>query len=291
MIDLESVKWLQVEATSKCNAWCPGCSRNKNGYELTDELVIEDLSSARFKEVLQLLPNLETIDFCGTFGDAIAANNIKPLVELAKQHTKKIIIRTNGSLRDVVWWTQFAQLLKEIEHEVWFCLDGLEDTHSIYRQGTDFNKIITNATTFMSAGGTAVWQFIPWAHNEHQIKDCLLLSQKLGFKRFELVKSVRSDFSARNYRTGESYSIMPWSRDNKINPLQIVKNKVEFNNCMHQRLPSLYLNASGKLNVCCFFNKFHADNNPSNLMDIPTMLADSNLVPQVCKHHCGTVEQ
>lgn len=291
MVDLGSVKWLQVEATSKCNAWCPGCSRNKHGYGLADDLVIEDLSSARFKEVLDLLPNLETIDFCGTFGDAIAAYNIKSLVELAKDNASKIVIRTNGSLRDAVWWTQFAQLLKPVDHEVWFCLDGLADTHSIYRQGTDFNKIIENATTFMQAGGTAVWQFIPWAHNEHQIKECLLLSQKLGFKRFELIKSVRSDFNARNYRTGELYNITQWSRDKQINPLHFVKNKVEFESCMHQRLPSLYLNASGKLNVCCFFNKYHADNNPANLMDIPTKLADPTLVPQVCKHHCGTVGQ
>lgn len=290
MIDLASVKWLQVEATSKCNAWCPGCSRNKNGYGLADDLVIEDLSSNRFKEVLELLPSLETIDFCGTFGDAIAAYNIKPLIELAKTHSKKIIVRTNGSLRDIVWWTQFAQLLKEVDHEVWFCLDGLADTHSIYRQGTDFNKIIENAKAFMLAGGIAVWQFIPWAHNEHQIKDCLRLSQELGFKRFELIKSVRSNFNARNYRTGEPYEITSWGRDKQINPLQFVKNRVDSENCMHLRLPSLYLNASGKLNVCCFFNKYHADHNPSKLLDIPAMLADPVLVPQVCKHHCGTIE-
>lgn len=290
MIDLESVKWLQVEATSKCNAWCPGCSRNKNGYGLADDLVIEDLSSDRFKEVLELLPSLETIDFCGTFGDAIAAYNIKPLIELAKTHSKKIIVRTNGSLRDIVWWTQFAQLLKEVDHEVWFCLDGLADTHGIYRQGTDFNKIIENAKAFMLAGGIAVWQFIPWAHNEHQIKDCLRLSQELGFKRFELIKSVRSNFNARNYRTGEPYKIASWGRDKQINPLQFVKNRVESENCMHLRLPSLYLNASGKLNVCCFFNKYHADHTPSKLMDIPALLADPVLVPQVCKHHCGSIE-
>jgi len=291
MIDPATVKWLQVEATSKCNAWCPGCSRNKNGYELADGLVIEDLNNERFEDVLRMFPNLETVDFCGTFGDAVAAHNIKSLIDLAKQYSKKILIRTNGSLRDIVWWTQFANLLKGHSHEVWFCLDGLADTHSMYRQGTDFDKIIKNATTFISAGGTAVWQFIPWAHNEHQIKDCIKLSQELKFKRFELVRSVRSNFNARDYVTGDPYEIQPWSMDQKMNPLTFVKHRVDEENCMHLRLPSMYLNASGKLNVCCFFNQAHADNDIDKLMDIPTKLANQNLAPQVCKNHCGTTEQ
>jgi len=291
MIDTATVKWLQVEATSKCNAWCPGCSRNKNGHGLADGLVIEDLKTERFESVLRMFPALETVDFCGTFGDAVAAYNIKSLVELAKQHSKKIVIRTNGSLRDMVWWTQFAHLLKSPEHEVWFCLDGLADTHHIYRQGTDFDKIIKNAKTFIAAGGTAVWQFIPWAHNEHQIKDCIKLSQELKFKRFELVKSVRSNFQAQHYVTGEPVEINTWSMNQRMNPLTFVKNRVDPDNCMHLRLPSMYLNADGRLNVCCYFNTAHADSEVDNLMDITTKLSNQNLAPQVCKNHCGTMEQ
>ena len=44
MIARENIKWLQVENTTKCNAWCPGCSRNNNGYGLSN-FVIEDLDT------------------------------------------------------------------------------------------------------------------------------------------------------------------------------------------------------------------------------------------------------
>ena len=67
-------------------------------------------------------------------------------------------------------------------------IDGLEDTHSYYRQGTNWKKIINNAKSFISSGGRAVWQFIPFAHNEHQIKSCIRLSQQLGFKEFKTAK-------------------------------------------------------------------------------------------------------
>jgi sulfatase maturation enzyme AslB (radical SAM superfamily) len=288
MIALDSVKWLQVEATSKCNAWCPGCTRNNNGFGLVDNLVLEDLETNKFSSLLAQLPNLETIDFCGTFGDAIAASNILELTELAKAHTKRLMIRTNGSLRSTQWWEDYATLLKDTSHEVWFCLDGLADTHSIYRQGTDFNKIIANATAFIKAGGQAVWQFIPFKHNEHQLKDCLKLSQSLGFLRFELLKNVRLNFQPVDYRSGVSYSIEPWSRNKIVNSLTVKKDKVKCTNCMHLSLPSLYVNASGKINVCCYFNEHHANSNPELLLDIPKLLWKSDLVPQVCKDYCGT---
>lgn len=290
MIDLGAVSWLQVEATSKCNAWCPGCSRNNNGFGLANDLVIEDLNTARFAEVVAMLPNLKVVDFCGTFGDAIAASNIIELTEIAKA-ASEIVVRTNGSLRNEDWWRDYAKQLSSHNHNVWFCLDGLEDTHHLYRQGTDYHKILRNAQAFIGAGGSATWQFIPWKHNEHQIKDCLKLSQELGFKQFKLVTNVRADFNARNYQNGEPYTINSWSRDQKVNTLTFVKNKVDPAGCMHLSHPSLYINANGNLNVCCFFNIHRSDSDVSKLLDIKELLANDKLVPRVCKHYCGVVEQ
>jgi len=291
MIDLSTVKWLQIEASSKCNAWCPGCSRNKNGHGLVDWLVPEDLKTERFEEVLKLFPNLETADFCGTFGDAAAAANIHELTDLAMKAAPQLLLRTNGSLRNEEWWRDYAKRLEGHNHNVWFCLDGLEDTHHIYRQGTDWQKIIRNATAFIEAGGYATWQFIPFAHNEHQIKDCLRLSQKLGFKKFELYKRVRNNFKAQDYRTGAPVDIRPWSRNDTRNPLTFVKNRVDLKDCMHLHMPSMYLNANGTLNVCCFFNKFYADNDPAKLMDISSQLADTKTVHATCMHSCGSPSQ
>ena len=278
------VKYLQVEATTRCNAWCPGCGRNNSGFGLVPELVVEDLDETRYKTVLGSISDIEVIDFCGTYGDAIAAKNIEPLIEISKEHCSKIVVRTNGSLRNTAWWTNLAALLKDFDHEVWFCLDGLAGTHSIYRQGTDFDTIIDNAKTFMSAGGVAVWQFIPWAHNEHQILNCIQLSQRLGFKRFEFVKDVRQNFTARHYKTGEVINIHPWRKNSNFSKYEKTRATVTVESCRHLSQPSLYLNANGKISNCCFFNTQICSDQIQDLPDITQELSNPR---QICLHYCS----
>lgn len=283
------IKWLQVENTTKCNAWCPACARNQGGFELTPGLIIEDLSADHFQTTLDLFPNLETIQFCGTHGDFAAAGNVWEHVSLAKQYAKKIQIHTHGGIRNEDWWQELAGILSDREHDVWFALDGLKGVHEIYRQGTDFDKTIANARAFINAGGSATWQFIPWAHNEHQLEDCMRLSQKLGFKKFKLIKSVRKNFQGRHWRTGEPIQFVGWSNDKKFNRREEVystKDRVLESDCMHLTLPSVYLNVSGKLSVCCEFNIYRQIDSFDALPDIKQEL--SNTPHRTCLQACGS---
>jgi sulfatase maturation enzyme AslB (radical SAM superfamily) len=282
----DSVKWLQVENTTKCNAWCPGCGRNQNGYGLAKNLVVEDLSVQRFSEVLELFPNLQTIQFCGTYGDTIAAHNVIEQIELAKKYANKIQIHTHGGIRNTDWWTNLSKLLLDINHEVWFAIDGLSQVHEIYRQGTDFEKTIANAKAFIDAGGSAIWQFIPFAHNEHQIKDCMKLSQKLGFKRFKFVHTVRENFQGRHYRTGKPLNFQPWSGSKSTNPYQLnqERNTLTVLDCRHLSQYSVYLNATGKLSPCCYLNNNRVAENDS----LPDIEKEINTTPtSACLTICG----
>lgn len=253
---LANITWLQVENTTKCNAWCPMCGRNQNGYGLNPELVVEDLPTQHFEEVLKKLPALATIQFCGTYGDTIAAANVLEHIQLAMQYADKIQIHTHGGIRSKQWWTNLAALLKNKNHDVWFGLDGLKGVHEIHRQGTDFDKTIANATAFISAGGNATWQFIPFEHNEHQIKDCLRLSQQLGFKKFKLVTSVREKLQARHYKTGNVIEFRPWSKGPSTNPYHLIQDRTTLtkSDCRYLQQKTLYLNANGEFSPCCFLN-------------------------------------
>ena len=72
-----------------------------------------------------------------------------------------IAIQTT-SIKDSVLWYK-----KMFKCEIEFALDGLEDTHSMYRQNTNWRTVIRNAETFISAGGYAIWKFIKFKHNQH----------------------------------------------------------------------------------------------------------------------------
>jgi hypothetical protein len=141
-------------------------------------------------------------------------------------------------------------------------LDGLQDTHSIYRQNTDFNKIIANASAFIEAGGSAVWQFIPFKHNQHQMKDAIRLSQRLGFKRIEIIKNVRYTSIARHHKTGLPIDISPWDKQHEYDrhkgdtfeDHKIINDHVRIENCMHLSYPSVFLGYDGGVSPCCYMH-------------------------------------
>jgi MoaA/NifB/PqqE/SkfB family radical SAM enzyme len=72
-----------------------------------------------------------------------------------------------------------------------FSIDGLEDTHKLYRQGANFNKIINHAKAYIDAGGKAIWDYLVFGHNEHQIEEARKMANDLGFKEFIVKKTGR----------------------------------------------------------------------------------------------------
>jgi MoaA/NifB/PqqE/SkfB family radical SAM enzyme len=286
----DTVKWLHVEPSTRCNAWCSSCSRNKNGFGLTD-FVIEDLQAERLKEVIELLPALHTVQFCGNLGDPCASKIIDDQLAVVKDKNLNLQLHTNGSLRNTEWWSQLANIFQD-KIEVWFAIDGLEDTHAIYRQGTSWQKIIDNATAFMQQGGRAIWQFIPFAHNEHQIKQCMKLSTQLGFRRFEFVKTARYKTEPRHYQTGEQLDIKPWSqhesqwrrRGGILDKIQkkIEKTTVLEKDCMHLAMPSIFLNANGIISPCCYFGQ-----NPLSKNNIKEQFSKKEFQKR-CLSSCGS---
>ena len=284
----DQVRWLQVENTTRCNAWCPECPRNQGGYGLNPDLVVEDLDCTRFQQVLDSLPNLETIQFCGNYGDTVMAANVLEHIAIAKKHCKKIQVHTHGALRSRGWWHEFADVLCSHEHDVWFAIDGLEGVHEIYRQGTKFTKVIENAKAFINNGGHATWQFIPWQHNEHQIMQCMKMSQDLGFKKFKFVFGVRSEVQPRHWRTGEPIELHQWSRSQGTNRFLELKQTVDAANCRHLNESSVYLNANGMLNQCCYYDH---DTAVSSVDQLPNMLYELPNQPPRCVTSCGRKSQ
>jgi MoaA/NifB/PqqE/SkfB family radical SAM enzyme len=271
--------WLHVEVSSRCNAWCPSCSRNKNGFGLTG-FVVEDLDPAILQQTIEKF-NITQVQMCGNLGDPCAAKNIDKQLEVVRD-VDRLQIHTNGSLRKPSWWADLARNYSHIEQfDVWFAIDGIGDTHSYYRQGTDYNRIIKNAQAFIDAGGSAYWQFIPFAHNEHQIKDCIRLSQQMGFKEFKFLRNARYHSNAFHYKTGEKLNIKPWSQDKKFNRIHRIKEHIEEKNCMHLEIPSIFLSSSGIVSPCCYMRGTDIKE-----VDIKDEFSN-NIYRPVCIRSCG----
>jgi len=241
------------------------CARNHHGGMENPLVKVSDIDFELFKKIVPVdtIKQLQSASLCGNFGDPLLNKDLIPIVEYMADINPSIRmdIHTNGSLRNTQWWEQLAKSLTK-SSIVHFGIDGLEDTHKLYRIGTDFNKIIENASAFIKAGGIARWIFITFKHNEHQIEDARKLAHDLGFAGFQEKQTSR--FVAKPYfevydRTGNVTHQLEQPSERKlvfidrktvVNYKEIFKTaKIE---CEVEKTKSIYIDAQGYIWPCCF---------------------------------------
>lgn len=191
MYSYSEIKTVHLEISSLCNARCPMCLRNVSGGKTNPTLPLKDLRIEEIKKIFpkELLDQLKRIYMCGNYGDPMMARDTVPAFEYFRQENKslKLEIFSNGSGRTADWWRRLA----EIGVEAHFGIDGIGPVNSIYRQNTNYELIIQNAAAFISSGGAAHWDFIVFRHNENQVEDARLLSEKMGFRSFRAKRTGR----------------------------------------------------------------------------------------------------
>jgi MoaA/NifB/PqqE/SkfB family radical SAM enzyme len=144
------------------------------------------MTLSRLQKILtiEFVAQLDEILINGNYGDFVMNPESVDIITWLRttNPTMKIHISTNGGARDKNFWQQLAKLNLEIS----FCIDGLEDTHHLYRQDTVYQQVIKNAKTYIDAGGQAVWTMTEFEHNSHQIEEARDRSKNLNFYSFNV---------------------------------------------------------------------------------------------------------
>ena len=196
------LKKIHFEVTNRCNAACPICPRTGiyNGESAAmKNWGYHEMPFELFQDILlsKACITLEKLLYCGNFGDPIIHPQILDMWKFAGDLGIMQSVDTNASLRSEAFWSEAGKIPKL---EVCFSLDGLADTNHIYRQNTDFDKIIRNAKAFISSGGVATWQFIVFGHNEHQVEEAKQMAKDIGFKHFKTKATSRQLDTERDYK-------------------------------------------------------------------------------------------
>ena len=276
MLTLKDIRTVHVELTTRCNARCPMCMRNYRGYDYNSgypdvELTLEQFKHIFKPEFLKQLTGshlnspspIRGVNFNGNLGDFALAKDGADIVEYVVAHGTTVNINTNGSLRNPSWWARMA--LPGVQ--IGFALDGLADTHSLYRQDTDWNRVIENAKAYIAAGGQAVWRFVTFKHNKHQEEECRRLAKELGFARFENIYDGR-DTGPVYTRTGEYSHFLGEQKfdpppvqnmlESHIHWYDTSKNSIAQDipdvkySCRHLKNSEIYIAADGTVYPCCF---------------------------------------
>jgi MoaA/NifB/PqqE/SkfB family radical SAM enzyme len=308
MLALDQIRRIHVELTTRCNARCPMCMRNYRGVEYNSGYPDCELSIEQFKLILsprvlsmimqqdQSFTGHRGVNFNGNLGDFAMAKHAVDIVKYLVEQQVPVSINTNGSLRTPEWWAQLAAP----GVQVGFAIDGLADTHSIYRQDTDWHKIMNNARAFIAAGGHAVWRFVPFEHNRPQESQCRQMAQDMGFAEFEIIYDGRD--STPVYDRAGNFSHHIGTPMDPVPPLkdmlqshvtwfdaQTVRSTKDVTplnlGCTHKMNREIYIAADGTVYPCCYLG-FYPDTmkHPGNDQIRPLMHQNNALEHDL--EHC-----
>lgn len=276
-LDISQIKKIHIEHTSKCNLLCPQCARVYDG-KVAPSLDLEELTVDDYKKLFteEFSKQLESVWFCGNYGDPIASNTFMDSAKYLKSvGVKDISIHTNGSARTPDWWQELAGVLDCTV----FSIDGLKETNHIYRVNSNWEKIIDNVKSYINAGGKAHWDYLIFDHNIDQIAEAKELATDLGFEsisfkntsRFVTNDTIQQAFQKVKTRK-DSYSISSKNNPNKTKYESIVEEYGSFENyvdetkisCKYKNNGVVYLDFKFKLWPCCWLSAptyFHSDKN------------------------------
>ena len=255
---MEKIRQLTTELTFRCNAKCPACHRWKPlRINLNDPLYTINLD--RFKQLFnqELLQNLEWLVLNGNFGDSIMNKQFREIISYVKSQGTRILIHTNGGIHDNDYWTDVGNILTK-QDIINFDLDGLHDTHHIYRINTQFEKVLSNAESVISTNRPQVhWKYIVFEHNKHQVEQAREIAKKSGFTTFSTVKTSRDVFRP---KTGN------FVHSKKTEKFHTAEKKIH---CVWGNWGKWYISPEGLVFRCCWTGGHYYDKENSKFFYPP----------------------
>jgi len=271
MVSINDIRELQIEISSLCNARCPMCMRNYHGFPHNLGYQETNLTLEKIKSIVpeSVVAQLRNVLINGNFGDLVMNPETPEILSWFRDQgspTLTISAFTNGGAQGRDFWQAMAGTGVRIE----FCIDGLEDTHHLYRQNTVYETVIKNAQTFIAAGGHANWCMTEFDHNRHQIDQARERSKALGFKKFNLRNHGRNWGPVYNQNgqkvfelkkdTGTTYPDQiteEWINQHGARKLPAVPHDEVECKALHSWSPvSMYIAADGNIDPCCFIGNF-----------------------------------
>jgi len=245
---MDKIKQLTTELTFRCNAKCPACHRwkplrvNLNDPQYT-------ISLDRFKQLFnpELLNNLDWLVLNGNFGDSIMNKQFREIISYVKSQGTRLLIHTNGGIHNKDYWTDVGNILTK-DDIINFDLDGLQDTHHIYRINTEFDKVLTNAKAVIDSSLAQVhWKYIVFEHNKHQVEEARKIAKQTGFTTFSTVKTSRDVFAP---KTGQ------FVHSKKTREYEEAERKIH---CVWGDWGKWYISPNGLVFRCCWTGGHYFD--------------------------------
>ena len=264
---------IQIELSDYCNSKCPICTRYIEGRIGLTPAPSVNKNQISYEDFRKWFPRwfirdrLFKMRFNGQVGESSLCEDLHDIVDYISKvnsNLEFLSLTTNGGTRSPEWWFKLGQLMSRMRWgEVIFAIDGLADTHGLYRVGVDWYKVTENARSYIAGGGRAQWRMLTFKHNEHQIEECRKKSEEWGFNSFTLRPTAgfnNNKFFKYVYK-GTEYVLEPPSDVEFVmkvsepqTPTDIMCYAIEdYENRYSGFVNRLTIDTRGVVHPCCFF--------------------------------------
>ncbi len=168
--------------TTYCQAKCRSCQRtNPLTGETADWLTPTHMTYELFDQIVNNCPsNLTIAQFCGELGDPMMHPQITDFVDriFSKESIRRLIINTNGGLRDPEWYTKVGN---KYGTKLFICfgIDGMShDSNWKYREGVNWQRAMDNMIAFSKTDADTEWHFLIFEWNWHEVEEAYNFAKK-----------------------------------------------------------------------------------------------------------------
>ena len=265
MLNLRDIKVLHLEPTDVCQAACALCARETDPNFKKDRQHHLDMSQILRVFDQEKIKQLDKMFMCGNYGDPAAGKHTLDIYQEFRRINPGVVLgmNTNGGLQTTFWWYELAKIMNQPQDYVVFSIDGLESTNATYRQNVVWHKVMSNARSFIEAGGSAHWDMLVYRHNQHEVDACEQLARDLGFSWFRAKVSKRGFTESLQFPSG-------W---------QPIEQQATGISCHALKELSVYIDAQGRIGPCCWLGS-RQQNFVTDVDAIPTQ-------DPVCWSTCG----
>lgn len=233
-------KKYEIELTSACNAGCPACKRTIL-IDKGEKFAIETLTYDDIVDIFQDVNMFGAkVKFCGVLGDPIANKDLFDITEffVVEKGVGEIEVSTNAGLKTADWWKRYGEISKRSRGvlQVHFAIDGF--TRNDYRVNVGLEKAMENMEAYVAAGGSAIWQYIIFDYNKHEVDLARQKAKDLGIG-FATRTAWRNDSTPKEKAEIQKKAVERTYEQPHID-------------CQHMKSVEIYVGANKTVWPCCY---------------------------------------
>ena len=191
-IQQQLLQTVNVDLSSKCLLQCVYCQRQSwsEQHGAIGRNKVKISSDMPFEDFQKIGKTFKKMHLCGQISDPIYHPHLLQYLRYASDNNIQIQVHTNGTGKNNQYWKDIYSIKKRMRFV--FGIDGIDQkTVNLHRVGQNFHQSFKAMLLGSQSHHTICWQFIPFRHNEHQLKRAKDIASKYNIQ-FLILKSNRA---------------------------------------------------------------------------------------------------